>query len=102
MRKIEILLNAKPVGELHQHSSNDYSFIYNDNYDGQPISRTMPLIRKQFNYERFPPFFDGLLPEGPQLNYLLKSKKIDENDYISQLLAIGDDFVGAVSVKEIR
>ena len=80
MRKIEVLLNANLVGELHQHSLNSYSFTYNDNYDGQPISRTMPLIKKQFNYERFPPFFDGLLPEGPQLNYLLKSKKIDEDD----------------------
>jgi len=35
------------------------------------------------------------------LEGLLKIKKIDKNDYFSQLMAVGEDMVGAVTVKEI-
>ncbi|MFW5877858.1 MAG: HipA N-terminal domain-containing protein, partial [bacterium] len=45
--------------------------------------------------------FEGLLPEGIQLEGLLKFNKIDRNDLFSQLMAVGDDMVGAVTVKEI-
>jgi HipA-like protein len=31
----------------------------------------------------------------------LTINKIDGNDYFSQLIAVGDDMVGAVTVKEI-
>jgi hypothetical protein len=31
----------------------------------------------------------------------LKIKKIDRNDHFSQLIAVGDDMVGVVTVKEI-
>jgi serine/threonine-protein kinase HipA len=61
----------------------------------------MPIKGKSFKYNSFPPFFDGLLPEGIQLEGLLKIKKIDKNDYFSQLMAVGEDMVGAVTVKEI-
>jgi serine/threonine-protein kinase HipA len=61
----------------------------------------MPIKGKSFKYNGFPPFFDGLLPEGIQLEGLLKIKKIDKNDYFSQLMTVGEDMVGAVTVKEI-
>ena len=51
--------------------------------------------------EEFPPFFDGLLPEGIQLEGLLKLKKIDRNDLFSQLMAVGEDVVGVVTLQEI-
>ena len=102
MRKIEVLLNGLTAGELYEHARDNYTFTYCDGYGGSPISRTMPVRQKDFHYDHFPSFFDGLLPEGQQLNYLLKSKKIDEHDYFSQLLEIGDDFVGAISIKEIN
>ena len=76
-----------------------YSFIYDDNYSGEPISLTMPLKQKEFFYETFPPFFDGLLPEGTQLDALLRQTKIDRNNYISQLIVVGQDLVGSVTVK---
>jgi serine/threonine-protein kinase HipA len=56
---------------------------------------------KEFNFNSFPPFFDGLLPEGIQLDGLLRFKKIDKYDYFSQLIAAGADLVGAVSVEEM-
>jgi len=61
----------------------------------------MPLELKEFHFTSFPPFFDGLLPEGIQLDGLLRIKKINKEDYFSQLIATGSDLVGAVSVEEI-
>ena len=61
----------------------------------------MPLRKLGYEFESFPPFFEGLLPEGYQLEGLLKFGKIDRNDFFSQLMAVGDDLVGNVTVKEI-
>jgi len=38
---------------------------------------------KEFVFDRFPPFFDGLLPEGLLLEGLLKLRKINKFDYLS-------------------
>ena len=62
----------------------------------------MPTKEKIYKFDRFPPVFEGLLPEGIQLEGLLKIKKIDKHDYFSQLIAVGDDMVGAVTVKEVE
>jgi len=36
------------------------------------------------------------------LEALLKRRKIDRNDYFRQILAVGEDLVGAVTVKEAQ
>jgi serine/threonine-protein kinase HipA len=66
-----------------------------------PISLTMPVKEKVFEFDRFPPYFDGLLPEGILLEGLLKQRKIDKYDYFSQLVTVGGDLVGAMTVQEI-
>ena len=79
-----------------------YRFVYDPGYVGHPISLSMPIAMKQFEFEKFPPFFDGLLPEGPQLEGMLRQNKIDKGDYFSQLIAVGADLVGAVTVAEAK
>jgi serine/threonine-protein kinase HipA len=61
----------------------------------------MPITLSEYAFDRFPPFFEGLLPEGVMLEGLLKQNKIDKLDYFSQLMAVGGDLVGAVTVKEV-
>jgi len=78
----------------------EYRFEYKEGYNGFPVSLTMPLDHKSFIFKGFPPFFDGLLPEGYQLEGLLTQGKVDGNDYFSQLLLVGNELVGAVTVKE--
>ncbi|MCB0368009.1 MAG: HipA N-terminal domain-containing protein [Bdellovibrionales bacterium] len=102
MKKVEILFNNIKAGILIENSRSDYEFIYDDSYIGLPISLTMPLKSKQFKYNFFPAFFEGLLPEGPQLEALLNDKKINRDDLFSQLIACGADCVGAVSIKELN
>lgn len=76
-----------------------YTFTYNNDYSGAPISLTMPIEERHFEYTQFPPFFEGLLPEGIQLEALLKKRKIDRDDLFEQLLSIGEDVVGDVTIK---
>jgi serine/threonine-protein kinase HipA len=59
------------------------------------------LTQRVYNFDSFPSFFDGLLPEGYQLEGLLKIGKVDRNDFFGQLLAVGDDLVGIITVKEV-
>lgn len=96
-----IFVHEKPAGILCEAiHKRHFTLTYNQDYNGPPISLTLPTTQKIYEFEGFPSFFDGLLPEGNQLEALLKTKKIDRDDFFSQLLAVGDDLVGAVTVKE--
>ena len=102
MRIAKVYMHNKLAGYLTEVEKNKkYKFSYDDNFKGNPISLTMPVEIKEFNFNSFPPFFDGLLPEGIQLDGLLRIKKIDKDDYFSQLMETGADLVGAVSVEEM-
>ena len=101
MRKAKVYVKGIEAGILTELMlGKEYVFEYHDEYDGLAISRTMPIKEKVYKFDRFPPFFDGLLPEGIQLEGLLKIKKIDRHDSFSQLIAVGEDMVGVVTVKE--
>lgn len=101
MRKVRIFFKNKFAGLLTEIKYGEiYQFEYIDDYNGEAISLTMPVEKKKYHYIQFPSFFDGLLPEGFQLEALLKEKKIDRNDYLSQLAAIGKDMVGAVTIED--
>ncbi len=99
MRKAKVYNFGKLAGYLIE-DNKKFVFYYNENYEGPPISQTMPTSKKKYVYDSFPPFFDGLLPEGSQLEALLKFNKIDRNDFFSQLLTVGKDLVGSVTVEE--
>lgn len=99
MRRAIVFVHGKRAGILSEISDNDYSFEYDEDYEGAAVSLTMPTSHKKYTYKSFPPFFEGLLPEGVMLEGLLRIGKIDKKDYFSQLIATGNDLVGAVTVK---
>ena len=102
MRQAKVFINNKEAGVLTElEFGTNYRFEYLDGYAGIPVSLTMPTTQKTFEYNGFPSFFDGLLPEGFQLDALLKIRKIDRNDLFTQLLAVGEDMVGNVTIEEI-
>lgn len=102
MRKAKILIHNQPAGILAQQEDRSYIFKYDVDYSGTPIALTLPVRYEPYLFNKFPSFFDGLLPEGSQLEALLKQLKIDKNDYFSQLIAVGGDLVGAVTVEAIN
>jgi serine/threonine-protein kinase HipA len=102
MKSAKIFVNNVEAGILTELDfGKKYRFEYIDSYSGTPVSLTMPFNKLVYEFDSFPSFFDGLLPEGYQLEGLLKFGKIDRNDFFSQLVAVGDDLVGNVTVKEI-
>ena len=90
---------AGTLMELSQ--DKEYVFEYLEDYNGLEISRTMMPHKRKYTYDKFPPFFEGLLPEGVQLDGLLKIKKIDKDDLFSQLMAVGAELVGVITLEEI-
>lgn len=102
MRKAKVHVKGVEAGVLAEIiKGKEYTFEYVEGYNGSEVSLTMPISERVFTYDRFPSFFEGLLPEGIQLEGLLKTRKIDRSDCFSQLMAVGNDMVGAVTVKEV-
>lgn len=103
MRKARIYNFGKYAGNLIElEKMKNYKFVYDDNYSDTPISLTMPVSRKEYDFNGFPSFFEGLLPEGMQLEALLKQTKTDKNDLFTQLMLVGKDLVGSITVEEVK
>ncbi|MCJ8499682.1 HipA N-terminal domain-containing protein [Desulfatitalea alkaliphila] len=101
MRKADVFMHEVHAGILEELSPGTrYRFTYDPVYEGSPVSLTAPVRPEPYEFEVFPPFLEGLLPEGYNLEALLRALKIDRRDLFSQLLAVGKDMVGAVTVRE--
>ncbi|MBI5701084.1 HipA N-terminal domain-containing protein [Candidatus Saganbacteria bacterium] len=101
MRKANVYFLGVLAGILEEIEKNKrYKFVYESGQAKDSISLTMPVKQNEYIFECFPPFFDGLLPEGMMLQGLIRRLKIDSNDLFGQLMAVGHDMVGAVTVEE--
>ena len=54
-----------------------------------------------YEFDKFPPVFEGLLPEGMPLEAMLRQNKIDKKDLFKQLVTVGEDVVGSLTIKEV-
>ncbi|HEX5033289.1 MAG TPA: HipA N-terminal domain-containing protein [bacterium] len=103
MRQAKVFVQDRDAGLLIENDEAPrYVFEYLEDYRGPPVSLTLPTRQRRHEFGSFPSFFDGLLPEGPQLEALLKQAKLDRRDYFGQLVTVGTDLVGAVTVKELK
>ncbi len=103
MRKSIIYMHGVEAGILSESEDRTcYRFSYLPKYQGPPVSLNLLVQTEPFEFSEFPPFFDGLLPEGLQLEALLREAKIDRQDNFSQLLCVGSDLVGAVTVQRFE
>ena len=98
MRRARIDVMGQRAGVLEEQTPGRYVFLYDETYSGPPVSLSLPVSKREFVFGIFPPFFEGLLPEGAMLEGLLRQCKIDRTDLFGQLLAVGGDTVGAVTV----
>ncbi len=85
---------AGPLAETKE----ECSFQYADGYHGIPVSLTLTIRPEPYLFSRFPPVFEGLLPEGMMRDALLRRLNIDEDDHFSQLISVGGDLVGSITV----
>ena len=102
MRKAEVHQQGKLAGVLEELDENRYRFSYAQEYRAQPISLALPVREAPYEFESFPPVFEGLLPEGLQLEAMLRLYKIDKKDLFKQLVTVGEDVVGSLTIKEIQ
>ena len=100
MRKAEIYQQGKLAGILEELDvPGRYRFAHETIHISEPVSLAWPI--RAVPYDQFPAAFEGLLPEGLQLDALLRKFKIDRRDMFQQLLIVGGDVVGSLSVKEV-
>jgi serine/threonine-protein kinase HipA len=98
MKRAKVFVDDIYSGDLEEViPGKEYLFTYLE--EGGVVSLTMPRTQKVYHFDHFPPFFEGLLPEGAMLNALLKRRKIDPDDYFEQLLCVGQETVGNVTVE---
>ncbi|MCB1827561.1 MAG: HipA N-terminal domain-containing protein [Coxiellaceae bacterium] len=102
MRQAKVYNHGIFAGILVAEDDNHFVFNYDIAYKGNPVSLTMPIKQQHYFFQKFPPFFEGLLPEGMMLDALLRAEKLDSEDYFSQLLCVGKDMVGSVTVEPIE
>jgi len=102
INKAAVFYNNKKAGTLSRREDGfefEYDNDYINNQDSKPISKTMPLEQKIFFSERLFAFFENLLPEGVLLEMTSAKLKIDKNNKFELLLHVGEDTVGAISIK---
>ncbi len=102
MRKADIYQQGKLAGTLEELDQNRYRFSYASGYRGQPISLALPVREAPYEFDRFPPIFEGLLPEGLLLEAMLRQYKVDKQDMFKQLAIVGEDVVGSLTVMGVQ
>jgi serine/threonine-protein kinase HipA len=96
-------MHGKPAGFLLEvERGRRYVFEYDADYSGPPVSLVLPVAPRRFEFQGFPAVFDGLLPEGALLEGLLARRKLDRNDGFGQLVAVGRELVGAITVEAME
>ncbi len=103
MRRAEVYFKDLLAGFLTDFDDH-FEFQYTNDFieKGHSISVNFPLQKEAFISKKLFPFFDGLIVEGWLLNVVEDNWKVNPNDRMSLLLLLGEDSIGAVSVKEVK
>lgn len=102
MKSARIFQQDQPAGILEVRDDGSYRFTYEPGYRGEPVSLTMPTSQPVWEFPHFPAPFEGLLPEGVQLDALLRIRKLDKHDLFGQLLVVGHDVVGSLRIEAVK
>ena len=102
LRETAIFQSGTLAGHLQEEQDGGWAIEYVEEYTGNSDFLTLPLRKEPYIFQEFPAVLDGLLPEGEQLEALLKKQKIDRNDCFTQLVTLGQDLVGSLSVSLIK
>src|SRR3954470_23278734 len=102
MRTAEVYQQGQLAGTLDEIDRSHYRFVYAKSYAGEPISLALPVREAPYEFDKFPPVFEGLLPEGLPLDAMLRQYKIDRKDLFKQLVTVGEDVVGSLRIKEVQ
>jgi serine/threonine-protein kinase HipA len=100
MKRAKVFVDGILAGHLVEWEKNKrYEFVYLNDYLGPSISLTLPVQERPYYFDQFPPFFDGFLPEGFMQEALLRMTKLDKDDRFEQLMRVGQEMVGNITVE---
>lgn len=106
MRQAIVKYQDYIAGTLTESTEGGYIFEYSKDFINHHkdlfIVFNMPVNHQKYTSNRLFPFFDGLIPEGYLLDLAIESWRINKNDRMGLLLALGKSCIGAVSVHEIE
>lgn len=97
IKQAEVLLFGQKIGELYQ-TAKGFSFAYLPDYQGIPLSLSLPVEKREFFSESLFPYFASLIPEGWLKAKYVELQKIDEQDIFGLLLNNGENLLGAVQI----
>ncbi|HMO50328.1 MAG TPA: type II toxin-antitoxin system HipA family toxin [Kiritimatiellia bacterium] len=95
--RLHVFVGGTRAGVLERRTDG-YRFAYVPGYAGPPAFLNLPVKLGEKVWDDFPPPFDGLLPEGVLLEQLLTAAKLDRQDKWGQLLAVGRDVTGMLTI----
>lgn len=102
-RRAVVSLKGRRVGLLVETTGGSrftYDRGYLDRPGARPLSPKLPLRSAPFESSTLLPFFENLLPEGAQLEILVRQRKLDPRDKLGLLLATLPSSVGDVQIHQ--
>ena len=102
MRQCKVFVDDKEAGLLQETDEHTYLFVYNTEYQGDPVCLAMPVCEEPYRSDHLFPYFFNMLSEGENRQLQSMLLHIDENDDFGILLATAqEDTIGAITVKPI-
>lgn len=94
---LQVFICSKPAGIVHQDDAGLASFQYDDDYQGIPLSLSMPISNRRYGHDVVRPFLFGLLPDIERQRRAIASEyDVSPNNPVALLEHIGLDCPGGV------
>lgn len=98
MKTLEAWIAGRPVGELILKDNGNLQFRYGADYEGPPISQSLPVQKAAHPHQAARAVFGGLLPEADVRKALAARLGLSEGNDYGLLDAVGGDVAGAVAL----
>ena len=89
------------AGVLEELDGGRWRFTYAEGYAGESVSLTMPAAQAIHEFDRFPSPFEGLLPREFSWRPCCGATSLIAPIFFGQLIVVGQDLVGSLTVKEV-
>lgn len=96
---LRVLVVSVPAGTVHQDEHGLMTFVYDEGYQGPPLSLSMPISNRSYGPDVLRPYLFGLLPDSElQRRAIGRELGVSANNPVTLLAHIGLDCPGAVQL----
>ena len=96
---LRVLVAGVPAGTVHQDEHGLMTFVYDEGYQGPPLSLSMPISNRSYGPDVLRPYLFGLLPDSElQRRAIGRELGVSANNPVTLLAHIGLDCPGAVQL----